>query len=194
MRKKGFVIGGLAATAVLIGGWAFAQSTHYGMGGMSGMGPGMRGLMGITMRDHMGPGMRGRMGSGSMRGGPRLMRFDPGHIDQLKTELGITAAQEPAWTKYAGAIQETAASMQTTRASVNPGAVRKMSQQDRIAFMTKLMDQHQKRFESVHRAATELLATLDDAQKAKAHDILPGLASVGPGAMRNGIGGQQNRK
>ena len=64
-------------------------------------------------------------------------------------------------------------------------AVSKMSPQDRFAFVTKMREQAQKQFETVKTAANELLATLDDTQKAKARETLPGLASFGPGAMRN---------
>lgn len=191
MKKKVLVIGSIAAATVLVGGWALAQSPGYGPGGMQGMGPGMHGQMGPGMHSQMGQGMHGQMGPG-MHGGPGLTQFDPAQIDTLKTELGITAAQEPAWTKYAKAIQDAAAAMQTTRAGVDPDAVSKMSPQDRFAFVTKIREQRQKQFETVQTAANELLTTLDDAQKAKARDTLPGLASFGPG-MRGAMAGPQHQ-
>ena len=111
----------------------------------------------------------------------------------LKTELGITAAQEPAWTKYAKAVQDAAATMKTTREGVDPDAVSKMTPQDRFAFVTKIREQAQKQFAAVKTAAEELLATLDDAQKAKAQQTLPGLA-FGPGTMHAaGMGGPQHQ-
>ena len=58
-----------------------------------------------------------------------------------------------------------------------------MTPPDRFAFVTKMREQGQKQFASVKTAAEELLATLDATQKAKATDILPGLA-FGPGLMR----------
>jgi hypothetical protein len=122
------------------------------------------------------------MGPG-MRGGPGLMQFDPARVDTLKTELGITAAQEPAWTKYAKAIQDAATAMKTTREGVDPNAVSKLSPADRFAFVSKIREQAQKQFETVKTAADELLTTLDDAQKAKAQTTLPGLA-FGPGTMQ----------
>jgi hypothetical protein len=152
------------------------------------MGPGMRGQMGPGMRGQMGPGMRGQMGPG-MHGGLGLTFVDPARIDTLKTELGITAAQEPAWTKYAKAVQDTATTMKTTREGINPDAISKLSPQDRTAFVTKIQEQGQKQFETVKTAANELLATLNDTQKAKAQTTLPGLA-FGPGPMRSaGVGG-----
>jgi hypothetical protein len=65
MKKKTLVIGGIAAATLLVGGWALAQSTGHGPGGMPGMGMGMHGQMGQGMRGRMGPGMMG-MGPGMM--------------------------------------------------------------------------------------------------------------------------------
>lgn len=192
MKKKVFVIGGIAATTLLAGGWALAQSSGHGPGGMHGMGSGMHGQMDQGMHGHMGPGMRGQMGPDT-RGGPGLAQFDPAQIETLKTALGITAAQEPAWNKYAKAVQDAATTKRTTREGVDRDAVSRMNPQDRFAFVTKMREQGQKQFDTVQTAANELLATLDDAQKAKASEILPGIASFGPGATRNAMGGQQHR-
>ena len=204
MKKKILVIGSIAAVAVLVGGWALAQSSdHFGPGGMRGMhgqmgpgmhgqmGPDMRGQMGSGMHGQMGPGMRGQMGS-SMYGAQGLAQFDPARIAALKTEFGISAAQEPAWTKYAKALQDAVATVATTREGINPDTVSKMSPQDRFAFVTKIREQRQQQFETVQSAANELLATLDDAQKIKARDTLPGLASFGPG-MRGAMAGPQHQ-
>lgn len=183
MKKKALVIGGIAAATLLAGGWAFAQSTGHGPGGMRGMGPGMHGQMGPRMHGQMGSGMRGQMGPG-MHGGPGQAQFDPTRIDALKNELGITAAQEPAWTKYAKAVQDASTAMKTTREGVDPNTVSKLSPADRFAFVTKIRERAQKQFEIVKTAADELLATLDEAQKAKAQTTLPALA-FGPGTTHS---------
>lgn len=187
MKKKSLLIGGIAAATILAGGWALAQaggpaSGGFGPGGMMGM----RGQMGPGMHVQMGPGMRGQMGPG-MQGGPGFTQFDPARIDALKTELGITAAQEPSWTKYAKAIQDAATAMKTAREGVTPDAVSKLNPQDRFAAVTKIREQGQKQFETVKAAANELLTTLNDTQKAKAQTSLPGLA-FGPGAMHTAGG------
>jgi hypothetical protein len=81
MKKKALVIGGIAAATLLAGGWAFAQSTGHGPGGMHGMNPGMHGQMGPGMHDQMGPGMRGQMG-------PRRMgMMGMGHGSATPTEM-----------------------------------------------------------------------------------------------------------
>jgi LTXXQ motif family protein len=177
MKKKSLVIGGIATAAVLAGGWALAQPAGFGPGGMGPGGPGgMRGMHGM-----MGPGMHGQMGPGAMHGGPGFA-FDPARLDTLKTEIGIKPAQEQAWTKYTKAIQDAATAMKTARDSVNPDAVSKLGPQERFAFATKMREQAQKQHETVTTAANELLATLDDTQKAKAQQTLPGLA-FGRGPM-----------
>ena len=205
MKTKTLVIGAIAAATVFAGGWAVAQSVAPdGFGppfmhgkGHDGMGPGMM----KGMRHGMGPGMKGmdtdrhdeRHGPGMMHGGPGQTFADPARIDALKAELAITPAQEPAWTKYAKAVQDAAASMKTTRESVDPDVVSKMTPADRFAFVTKMREQGQKQFGAVKAAAEELLATLDATQKAKATDILPGLA-FGPGPMRGAFAGDQQHR
>ena len=186
MKKKFLVIAGIAAVAALAGGWAFAQATGPGSFGppfMRGMGPG---IMGPGMMQHMHSGM----GPGMMFGGPGVALADPVQIERLKTELGITAAQESAWAKYAKTLQDAATAMKTAREGIDPDAVSKLNQQERFAFMTKIREQGQKQFEAVKTAANELVATLNETQKAKAQEILPGLA-FGPGLMqhRAGLGG-----
>jgi hypothetical protein len=205
MKKKALIIGGIATTAVLAGGWALAQSGPHGPGGFGppfmqgvgpGMGPGMMQHMARAMGPGMGPGTMQHMqiGPGMMHGGPGFAFTDPVQIDALKKELGITTAQEPAWTKYTKALQDAATNMKTTRESVDPAAVSKMTQQDRLAFATKMREQGQKQHETVTAAANELLSTLSDAQKAKAQQTLPGLAAFGPGPMRGAfMGGPQHQ-
>ena len=197
MNKKIVVIGAVAATAALVGGLALADSRGYGPGfgpsfmqgeGQHGMGPGM----GQGMMQHMGGRMGPGMGQGMMRGHGRAAA-DPAQIETLKSELGITPAQEQAWNKYTKAFQDAATTMRTTREGVDPDSLSKLSPQDRYAFVTKMREQGQKQFETVKTAADELLATLDATQKAKAQEILPGLA-FGPGPMRGaGMGGPQHR-
>jgi hypothetical protein len=205
MKKKALIIGAVATGAMLAGGWALAQSVGHGPGGfgppfMRGHGPGG---MGPGMMQHMGQGMgpgmgmmqhAGRgMGPGMMHGGAAPMGFDPARLATLKTELAITAAQEPAWTKYAKTVEDAAAAMKTTREDINPDTVGKMTTQDCFAFATKIREQAQKQFAAVKTAAEELLAALDETQKTKARQTLPGLA-FGPG-MRHaaGMGGPQHQ-
>lgn len=188
MKKKALVIGAIAVTTMLAGGWAVAQSAHQGHGGM---GPRMMNRMDHGMMK--GHGKMNGMGPGMMHGGSGQTLADPARIDALKADLAITPAQEPAWSKYAKAVQDAATTMKTTRESIDPTAMSKMTPSDRFAFVTKMREQGQKQFGSVKTAAEELLATLDAPQKAKATDILPGIA-FGPGSMRGAFADDQQHK
>jgi hypothetical protein len=117
---------------------------------------------------------------------------DPAQLETLKAELEITPAQEQAWSKYIKAVQDSAAAMKTTRESVDPDAVSKMTPADRYAFVSKMREQGQRQFGAVKTAADELLATLDATQKAKATEILPGLAFGPP--MRGALAGDEQHK
>jgi len=207
MKTKVLIIGAVATVAILAGGWALAQSGGVGPGGFGppfmqghgpgGMGPGMMQHMGQGMGPGMGKGMMGHMGGGMgpgmMHGAAGPTQFDPARLETLKTELGITAVQEPAWTSYAATVQDAAAAMKTTREGINPDTIGKMTPQDRFVFVSKIREQAQKQFATVKTAAEELLATLDDTQKAKARQTLPGLA-FGPGTQHAaGMGGPQHQ-
>jgi hypothetical protein len=112
-----------------------------------------------------GPGMMG-MGHGMMMGqehGPMMGGFaDPAeHLDAVKKEIGIKPEQQGAWDAYSRIVQETAVAMRK---------------------------QWQEGPEKVRTAAETLMATLDDAQKTKANEMLPGVAGHGPD-MRHGMQG-----
>ncbi len=198
MKKTTLAVGAVAAMTVLAGGWALAQSVGPGNfgppfmhgQGFEGMGPGTMKGMGPGMMGHgMGPGMMHR----GMHDGPGLTFADAARLDAMKAELAITAAQETAWTRYAKAVLDAAATMKTTRESIDPNAMSKMTPPDRFAFVTKMREQGQKQLGAVKTAAEELLATLDATQKTKANDILPGLAFV-PGPMRGAFAGDQQQR
>lgn len=177
MKKKVLLIGGIAVATLFVGGWALAQATGHGGFGppfMRGMGHGGMGP-GIMMR-HMGPGMHPGMGFGMMGGTPGFALTDPAQLDKLKKEIGITTAQEPAWTTYAKTVQDAAATMKAAQEGINPETFSKLSPQDRFTSMTKIREQGQKQFETVKTAVNELLATFDETQKIKAQEMLPGLA------------------
>ncbi len=182
MRKitKAIAISAFVAAIAGVGITAMAQTAVPGTGFMRGhMAQGMMG-----MGQGMGQGMMG-MGNGSQRAG----FGDPAaHLAALKTELGITPAQANAWDAYTKAVQDATGQMRATMAKVDMKTIHNMSPQDRTAFMTSQREQHVQTFAKVKTAAEALLPTLDDAQKAKAQTVLPGLTTGGPGGMA-GMGG-----
>jgi hypothetical protein len=190
-RTRLLTLGAAAVVAAGLGTYAYTASAQGGFGtpfmhGMmgSGMGPGMHGGhgMGGPGRGHgmMGHG-HGMMGGGhGMMGGhgPVGAAFDPSsHLDALKTALAITPAQETAWTEYRTTLEETATAMHT--------AMEGTTGEDPHAFFAEMHERQQKSFDAVKAAADKLLASLDETQKTKAEEILPGLAShhgpMGPG-------------
>ena len=122
-----------------------------------------------------GPGMG--TGFGPMGGGPGAFgpgaRFAAGdtaafaekRIGELKTELKITAAQEPAWQAFAGKAQQQAQTMQTLGAKVQEtgGAT-----PDRMAQRSEFMKQRLTGMEAMSAAIKDLYAVLTPEQKAVA--------------------------
>jgi hypothetical protein len=208
MKRKVLIISGVAAAAVLAGGWALAQTAGQGPGfgppfmqGHGGKGPGMMQHM-MQHKGGMGPGMMGKgmmqheggaMGPGMMQqGSAGHTPFDPARLATLKTELGITATQEPAWTRYTKAVEDAATAM-ASRTEIDPETIRNMSPADRFAFVSKIRERAQIQFTAVQTAANELLAVLDETQKAKARTILPGLAFGPPPAVHGAAVDQQHQ-
>jgi hypothetical protein len=200
MKRKVLLFGGIAAAVLVAGGLALAQPFHRGHGGHGpwsgpgfaqeegrggpggwgpGMGPGTGGMRGHGMGGH-GMGGGGMGPHGMMRGGPGAFA-DPAAIEGLKTELGITPAQESAWTAYTKALREAATNLRTTHESIDRDAVFKMTPAERHAFMASMQEQRRQQFDAVKSAADALLATLDETQKAKAREVLPGAGAFGPG-------------
>jgi hypothetical protein len=105
MRTKALVVGGLALTAALAGGWAIAQTIGPGSGafrgafmhgqGGGGMGPAMMEHVGMAHGMMMGHPMMQGTGAGPRHGRPGLEQADPAELDRLKRELGIAPSQEP---------------------------------------------------------------------------------------------------
>jgi hypothetical protein len=101
---------------------------------------------------------------------------DPGaYLFGLKGALGITPAQEPAWTEYADMVKGVTWQMQRVR-ELASGAIDTATPQERHIMMDRVSQAQQRAFDTVHEAAEELLAALDPMQRNKAEDCLPGLA------------------
>jgi hypothetical protein len=178
MRTTTKVLGtGLAVVAIgALATYAFAQQGP-------GFGPGRMG---------MGPGMMKGHGMGPMMGHMQVTFGDPvAQLATAKTEIGIKPEQQGAWEAYAKVVTTTATAARGQREKISPDTILKMDANDRQAFITQMQEQRQQNFKTVSAAAETLLAQLDDAQKAKARDVLPGLAAAGhgPGAGHGMAGG-----
>ena len=130
MKMKTWALGGIAATTLLVGGWALAESSGHGPGSMRGMGMGMHGPMGHGQMDQSmrgrGPGMRGQMGPGMMgmgmmggdatadeRGDLHDLFFNHEKIKRTVTNLpdGIRTVTESDAPQVAATIQKHVAEM-----------------------------------------------------------------------------------
>ena len=127
-----------------------------------------------------GPGMMGGRGAGMMG-----RSWDTGsYLDALKTQLGITANQEPAWKDYADAVSGVGEQMQGLHQTMFE-SMGTASWQERRTLMNQMFKARQQAFDSVHEAAEKLLPALDAAQRAKAQTLVPGLV------QRSGMTGQR---
>lgn len=141
-------------------------------------------MMGSGSANMMGGGMMGQgMGGpgGMMQGGGFA---DPtGYLGSLKSELAITAQQDKAWNDYADVVKATADQMR----ALHKGMYQSMGSQSwpqRRDAMDQMFAARQQAYAKVHDAARQLTAVLDDAQKAKAQQSLPGLAARGHSMMQ----------
>jgi hypothetical protein len=168
--KKIIGAGAAVATLGILGTYAFAQQGP-------GFGPGRMG-MGPGMMKGMGPGMKGEVADPAAR------------LATLKGELGIRSEQTAAWDAYARVVTDTAAGMRVHREHMTRDTMQKMDTKAREEFAANMQKQVTDSQAKVKVAAEELLTKLDDAQKAKARDSLPGLVAAGPGqGMRHGAMG-----
>jgi hypothetical protein len=174
---------------------------HHGYGrGHEGMGRGYDRRddsgRGYDRRDDSDRGYGRHGGRHDGRGGPgRFGRaFDPAQLDSVKKEIGLTAAQEPVWTKYASTLKEVADARKARRDSIDRDAMRKMSPDDHRKFRDAMIEQRRKEQDNVRAAVDELVKSLDEKQAAIAREVLPGYA-FGPGMRGAGMGwgGGRNR-
>ncbi len=123
------------------------------------------------------------------RGGPRRFGrgFDPARLESAKKELGVTEAQEQAWTKYASTLKEVADARKARRESMDPSAMRQMSTHEHRKFRDAMIAQRRQEQDSVNAAIDGLVGSLDEKQVAIAKEVLPGYA-FGPWMRGAGIG------
>ena len=161
--------------AVVLATLSFAAANtvfaHPGMGMGAGMGPGMgQGMgqgMGPGMGQHAGPGMRHQMA------GPETAAAAQTRLAALKTELKITAAQEAAWTAYAGVVQQQAEQREATRTQMQTKMHDpKLSDAERTAMRESMMKAREQHLAARTAAIKDLQAVLTPEQRAIADSKL----------------------
>lgn len=161
--------------AVVLAALSFAAANtvfaHPGMGMGAGMGPGMgQGMgqgMGPGMGQHAGPGMRHQMA------GPETAAAAQTRLAALKAELKITAAQETAWTAYAGVVQQQAEQREATRTQMQTKMHDpKLSDAERTAMRESMMKAREQHLAARTAAIKDLQAVLTPEQRAIADSKL----------------------
>jgi Spy/CpxP family protein refolding chaperone len=163
----------LAAVSLAVAGMAFAHPGQ-GMGMGMGMGPGMGACVGADQgmgHGHgMGPGGGYRMGMGMGPGtrGPQTAASLDTRLAEWKSELKISAAQEPAWNKYQALVLQQAQSAQAARSAMqaqmqDPKAAGSVDHAAQHQAMDKL---RQERQAARTEARNELMALLTPEQRA----------------------------
>ena len=153
--------------AVVLAALSFAAANtvfaHPGMGMGAGMGPGM----GQGMGQHAGPGMRHSMG------GPETAAVAQARLAALKAELKITAAQESAWSAYAGVVQQQAEQREATRTQMQTKMHDpKLSDAERTAMRESMMKAREQHLAARTAAIKDLQAVLTPEQRAIADSKL----------------------
>ena len=166
----------IALIALGFVGAASAQGQQ-GQGPM--MGPGMgQGMMGRGM---MGPGMMGMGGMcpmmGTMAQGDDTPPFIEGRLAFLKAELGITEAQQAAWSAYSEALKKNLQSMAGMRQTMMTAMAGKTPVERLEAHLTA-MESRQKALQELKPSLTKLYDALDAEQKKMADQILIGMGCM----------------
>lgn len=127
-----------------------------------------------------GAGMQGSCPHGAAWGpGPGAGFGLPARLAALQVELGITEEQAEAWSAYTASLEEGAEAM---------GEMRREAREAQRARRAEMREH----FGTLKGAAETLLPSLDEAQQARAAEILPGLAEP-PRHRRHGMGRHYER-
>jgi hypothetical protein len=127
------------------------------------------GLMGRGM----GGGMMSMMG-GMMAGNPAMMTDHvEGRLAFLKTELKVTDAQTPQWTRFADAMRATAGSMNGMHQQMMQGGPPD-TLPDRLDLHEKMLSSHLAALKDMRAALDPLYASFSDEQKKLADELMAG--------------------
>ncbi len=185
MSKKSILTAGVAAAAVgLLGAYAVAQTGpgggHGRMGGEHGM---MQGKAGVAWA----VAWAGWPEPWQRHGHRRRRRSPPG---AAKTEIGITAAQSPAWDTYTKVVTTFAAERREHREKIDHDAVQKMDQKERDAFRKTMQKQRDEAATKVRQRRTRCSPSSMPRRRTRRSARCPGWRGR-PGwqGMRHGMAG-----
>lgn len=153
---------------------AQAPATPGGMDMKAGATDGMKGggMMGGDMSRMMATMHGGMMGGGMM--GDMPLKHVEGRLAFLKTELKITPAQEPQWTKFADVVRSTAKNADATKPPMMQGGMKTSTVPERLAQSEKTLTARLETVRGLKVAVDPLYASLSDEQKKVADELLMG--------------------
>lgn len=145
-------------------------------GGQTGMGG--AGMMSEMMSGMMGPGMMSMMSMMASMGQMMAPEHIEGRLAFLRTELGITEAQQPLWLAFADALRANAHSMAGAMAGMQdmPQPPGQAALPQRVELQERMLAARLDGLRQISAALQPLYAALDDAQK----QIADALIVVGP--------------
>ena len=127
-----------------------------------GYGPGMMGRGGPGMMMGGGPGMMMGGGRGPMfaSNDADISKFQQDRLGQLKSQLSITAEQQPAWDAFAAKAAEQAKTMQALRKDASSGTM-----PERMTRQQQAMGERQKAMGSMTESFNKLYEVLTPKQR-----------------------------
>lgn len=147
----------IAITAGLATAFVAVAHPGFGDGPGSGYGPGMMGRGGPGMMMGGGPGMMMGRGHGPMfaSNATDIAKFQQDRLGELKSQLGITAEQQPAWDAFAARAAEQARTMQALRNDTSSATTPERMQQRQKA-MTSMSEFFTRLYEALTPKQREL--------------------------------------
>ena len=142
-------------------------------GGMDMKGGAGGGMMGGGDMGRMMEMMHVGMMSGGMMGGMPLKHVE-GRLAFLKTELKITPAQEPQWTRFADTVRSTAKNAQGAMPPMMQGGAQAPTAPDRLGRYEKTLTSRLETVRALKAAFDPLYTSLSDEQKKAADELLMG--------------------
>lgn len=127
-------------------------------------------MMGGDMGRMMSMMHGGMMGGGMM--GDMPLKHVEGRLAFLKTELKITPAQEPQWTKFAEVVRNTAKNAQATKPPMMQGGMKALTAPERLAHYEKALTARLETVRVLKAAVDPLYASFSDEQKKLADELL----------------------
>lgn len=152
-----------------------AQAAPAAPGGMDMKGGAAGGMMGGGMMGgdmgRMMAMMHGFMMDGAMMGGMPLRHVE-GRLAFLKTELKITPAQEPQWTKFADVVRATAKGAQGAMKPMMQAGAQAPTAPEVLARHEKMLSTRLEAARALKGAFDPLYASLSDEQKKIADELV----------------------